>query len=413
MRITPLDIRKQEFRKVMRGVDSEEVYAFLTTVAEEYEAALSDNKALRERVLELDDKVQEYRTLERTLRDTLVTAERASADAKQNAQREADLIIKEAQIEAEKTLRDIKNQMMKLRQEVQTLQRERESYLTRMKMLAESFLKFIDSEERHFDQGRTDDSQMMADPESNKLPHAMPAVTEEPIQADIPAVDPPPEALDETTTPNTSSGFAAASLLATAGEALTPDEPANDEIFDPTEEALAVADPAPDIEKESLQQLTPEIPETNTIPTENVDFTPSGQTTVPDLNAILDRMVKEQKDILNDTPAKPDLETTGGNREIYQPTAEGPAVEADPPARNETVMQSGLPAQSEPTTQTGPTVQSEPPAQSELPAQSEAPAVTVEQEPPVAVPEQKQPAATEETLKEWSLEQLRKDIISE
>ncbi|MCK4350823.1 MAG: DivIVA domain-containing protein, partial [Candidatus Krumholzibacteria bacterium] len=34
MRITPLDIRKQEFRKTMRGLDSDEVYAFLTTVAE-------------------------------------------------------------------------------------------------------------------------------------------------------------------------------------------------------------------------------------------------------------------------------------------------------------------------------------------------------------------------------------------
>jgi len=35
MRITPLDIRKQEFRKSMRGLDGDEVYAFLTTVAEE------------------------------------------------------------------------------------------------------------------------------------------------------------------------------------------------------------------------------------------------------------------------------------------------------------------------------------------------------------------------------------------
>ena len=85
MRITPLDIRKQEFRKAMRGLDSDEVYAFLSTVAEEYEAALSDNKALRERVLELDDKVQEYRNLERTLRDTLLTAERVTAVSTDNS----------------------------------------------------------------------------------------------------------------------------------------------------------------------------------------------------------------------------------------------------------------------------------------------------------------------------------------
>ena len=74
MRITPLDIRKQEFHRVMRGLDAEEVYAFLSTIGDEYEALLNDNKALRDRLLELDDKVQEYRTMEKTLRDTLLTA---------------------------------------------------------------------------------------------------------------------------------------------------------------------------------------------------------------------------------------------------------------------------------------------------------------------------------------------------
>ncbi len=152
MRITPLDIRKQEFRKAMRGLDPEEVYAFLSTVAEEYEAVLNDNKALRERLLELDDKVQEYRTMERTLRDTLLTAERVTADAKENARREANLIIKEAQIEAEKALRDIKNEAMKLRREIQDLRRERESYLARMKVLAESYIRFIESAGKEFEE---------------------------------------------------------------------------------------------------------------------------------------------------------------------------------------------------------------------------------------------------------------------
>lgn len=150
MRLTPLDIRKQEFKKAMRGLDPEEVYAFLTTIADEYEAVLNDNKALRERLLELDDKVQEYRSMEKTLRDTLLTAERATSDAKENARREAELIIKQAEIDAEKGVRDIKENAMKLRQEVQALRRQRESYISRMKMLAESHIKFLDSAEDDF-----------------------------------------------------------------------------------------------------------------------------------------------------------------------------------------------------------------------------------------------------------------------
>jgi cell division initiation protein len=150
MRITPLDVRKQEFRRIMRGLDADEVYAFLATVADEYEAVLNDNKALRERLLELDDKVQEYKSIERTLRDTLLTAERVTVEAKDNARREASLIVKEAQLEAEKALRDITSEAARLRQEVQRLRSQRDGYLAKMKVVAESHVKFIESAERDY-----------------------------------------------------------------------------------------------------------------------------------------------------------------------------------------------------------------------------------------------------------------------
>jgi cell division initiation protein len=150
MRITPLDVRKQEFRRVMRGLDPDEVLAFLSTVADEYETVLNDNKALRERLLELDDKVQEYRTIERTLRDTLLTAERVTVESKDNARREATLIVKEAQFTAEKALRDITSEAARLRQEVQRLRSQRDAYLAKMKVVAESHVKFIESAERDF-----------------------------------------------------------------------------------------------------------------------------------------------------------------------------------------------------------------------------------------------------------------------
>jgi cell division initiation protein len=168
MRLTPLDIRKQEFRKAMRGLDAEEVYAFLSTVGDEYEAILNDNKAFKERLLELDDKVQEYRSMETNLRNTLLTAERVTVEAKDGARREANLIIKEAQIEAEKALRDIKSQAMKLRQEVSQLRSQRESYLGRMKVIAESLLKFIGSVETDFNE--EDDAFQAALPEES-VPH--------------------------------------------------------------------------------------------------------------------------------------------------------------------------------------------------------------------------------------------------
>ena len=55
---------------------------------------------LREKVIELDEKVGEYRNMEKTLRDTLLTAERVMTEARQNARKEADLILRDAQMKA-------------------------------------------------------------------------------------------------------------------------------------------------------------------------------------------------------------------------------------------------------------------------------------------------------------------------
>jgi cell division initiation protein len=150
MRLTPLDIRKQEFKKAMRGLEPDEVYAFLATIADEYEAVLNDNKALRERLLELDDKVQEYRNMEKTLRDTLLTAERITVEAKDNARRKAELIVKQAELDADRGARDITANATRLRQEIQQLKRQRESYMARTKGLVESHLKFLQSAEEDF-----------------------------------------------------------------------------------------------------------------------------------------------------------------------------------------------------------------------------------------------------------------------
>ncbi len=203
MRITPLDVRKQEFRRVMRGLDADEVYAFLATVADEYEAVLNDNKALRERLLELDDKVQEYRSIERTLRDTLLTAERVTVESKDNARREANLIVKEAQLQAEQALRDITGEAARLRQEVQRLRSQRDSYIAKMKVVAESHVKFIETAER--DSRAEDESIPDVSPLQKPGPRPAapkkPATLFEPKQAPIPSPTPMPSPREESHDP--------------------------------------------------------------------------------------------------------------------------------------------------------------------------------------------------------------------
>jgi len=151
MRITPLDVRKQEFRKAVRGFDCDEVRAFLTTLADEYETVLVDNKQLRERAMEQEERITEYKSMERTLRDTLMTAERLMQDTRETATREGEVIIQEAHLQARRVLEECRLRTEELRREISGLRKEKETYLGRFKSLAESQIQFIDAHRHDFE----------------------------------------------------------------------------------------------------------------------------------------------------------------------------------------------------------------------------------------------------------------------
>lgn len=151
MRITPLDVRKQEFGKSMRGFDCDEVRAFLNTLADEYEAVLVDNKQIRERMLDLEDKLGEYQRMEKNLRDTLLTAERLTQESRESAAREGDLIIRDAELKARGVLEECRLRTEELRREITGLRKEKETYLARFRSLAEAQVQFIDTHRSDFE----------------------------------------------------------------------------------------------------------------------------------------------------------------------------------------------------------------------------------------------------------------------
>jgi cell division initiation protein len=151
MRITPLDVRKQEFRKAVRGFDCDEVRAFLSTLADEYEAVLVDSKQIREQVMEQDQKIREYQSMEMNLRDTLMTAERLMKETRENAGKEGDLILKDAEMKARQVLEECRLRTEELRRELVTLRKEKENYLARFKSLAEAQIQFVETHKSDFE----------------------------------------------------------------------------------------------------------------------------------------------------------------------------------------------------------------------------------------------------------------------
>ena len=97
MRITPLDLRQQRFKVGMRGFDKTEVVAFLTEAADDYELVVREMELLRGETARMESLLNEHRSREANLRDTLVTAQQLSSQVREQGQREAKVIVDEAQ----------------------------------------------------------------------------------------------------------------------------------------------------------------------------------------------------------------------------------------------------------------------------------------------------------------------------
>ncbi len=144
MKLTPLDIRKQEFKRSMRGFDPDEVEAFLTMVADEFELMIREKNQLNDEAIKLRTQLKDYQQVENTLRDTLVKAQNTIEDTKANSKREAEIIIHEAELQAENIIKDAKEELMRLRNEAHMVRAQKESFANRLRHLLGSQIELLE-----------------------------------------------------------------------------------------------------------------------------------------------------------------------------------------------------------------------------------------------------------------------------
>ncbi len=118
MKLTPLDIKKQEFKKSMRGYDAIEVDAFLEMVADEFESLNQEKNNLADEVLKLKTQLQDYQEVEKTLKETLMHAQESINESRETSKREANLTVREAEVQAEKIMEDTKLKLATMKNEL-------------------------------------------------------------------------------------------------------------------------------------------------------------------------------------------------------------------------------------------------------------------------------------------------------
>jgi cell division initiation protein len=100
MSYAPVEIRHVRFRRSLFGYRRPAVDNTLAEIASSYEAVWQERMDLSDRVHELEREVARHREMEELMRTTLLTAERASQDMRDDARREAGTIVDEAHREA-------------------------------------------------------------------------------------------------------------------------------------------------------------------------------------------------------------------------------------------------------------------------------------------------------------------------
>ncbi len=143
MRLTPLDIKRQEFKRTMRGCDPVEVETFLEMVANEYESLLKENEQLRTEALTLRTQLKDFQQVEQTLKETLMNAQDSINRARINTEKEANLIIHEAELRAEKVLDKVRRDVDKMKNELALIRSQKESFASRLRHLLEAQIELI------------------------------------------------------------------------------------------------------------------------------------------------------------------------------------------------------------------------------------------------------------------------------
>lgn len=119
--LTPLEIQKIEFKKKMGKYVPAEVDEIFAVIAGDYETIYKENIKLRDRLEVLEDLVNKYKSMEDTMRDTLIVAQKAADDLSKSAAQKAEAIIVKAENDAElirEGARVMSNQTLKEREKL-------------------------------------------------------------------------------------------------------------------------------------------------------------------------------------------------------------------------------------------------------------------------------------------------------
>jgi len=144
MKITPLDIKKHEFSKTLRGYDPDEVRAFLEMVSEEMLNYQNQLDSYKTKTIQMETQLTDYKQLEEKWKTTMIQAQASAEKTLEGSKREAEIIRREAEVKAEEIQNEARQNALRYKEEMELLKSEKRSFVQRLRHLLNSQVELLE-----------------------------------------------------------------------------------------------------------------------------------------------------------------------------------------------------------------------------------------------------------------------------
>lgn len=146
MSITPVEVRHAQLSRAPLGYSRRATDNLLESVAQSYEQTWWERADLRDEVERLQAELARFKDMERLLRDTMMSAEKAAEDLRSQSRREYDMLLQEARLKAREIVLEAEAERERIRAEIRRLQTDRSEVQASYRSFLQSALERLDRE---------------------------------------------------------------------------------------------------------------------------------------------------------------------------------------------------------------------------------------------------------------------------
>lgn len=166
--LTPIDVQAKTFKSGM-GYSKADVDSFLTNLYADYETLYRENMELKDKTSLLNESLNRYKDIEKSLQKALVLAETTSEETIASAKTNAAVIEQEVRVKAEAIVADAKQELENIRSMTVELLQKYESYKSQYKALATAQMELLASDAFNIELAKVDSLVVSEAPEAKPV----------------------------------------------------------------------------------------------------------------------------------------------------------------------------------------------------------------------------------------------------